>query len=66
MVTSMWWVRRTVAYISASAPVMQVCAAGYSGWFGVTSSGVQVGSGWVAGFPSIWALRMAMMGRQNR
>ena len=66
IVTSMWCYPSATEYISASAPVTQVCAAGYSGWLGVVSSGVQLGSGWVAGFPSICAFRIAMIGRQNR
>src|SRR3954454_16917897 len=46
---SMRRVPRTKEYMSASAPDRQVCAAGYSGWFGVVSSGVQAGFAWVAG-----------------
>ena len=62
----MWWMPSTAAYTSPSAPVTHVCAAGYSGWLGVVSSGVHFGSGCVAGFPSIPAFRIAMIGRQNR
>src|SRR4051812_13752462 len=50
---------------SATAPVKQPCAEGYSGCAGVLASGVQLGSGAVAGFPSIPPLRMAVTGRQK-
>jgi hypothetical protein len=41
-------------------------AAGYSGWLGVASSGVQVGSPMVSGFPSLSPPGMANCGRQNK
>jgi hypothetical protein len=65
MVTSIQSLPTIAAYTSDSAPVAHVCAEGYSGWLGVVSSGVQVGSGCVAGLPSLAALRIAVTGRQN-
>ena len=53
--------------VSTTAPAAEtmVCAAGYSGCGGVARSGVQVGSGSVAGLPSVSAAGMAVTGRQK-
>jgi hypothetical protein len=48
----MWFVPRKVPKTSVIADVITPCAAGYSGWFGVVSSGRQSGCSAVAGFPS--------------
>jgi hypothetical protein len=45
------------------APLPVVCPAGYSGKPGVSISGVQSGSGLVAGLPSYAASRIAVIGR---
>src|SRR5262249_9354940 len=50
----------------ASALVTQPCCEGYSGWFGVVVSGDQVGLAVVWGFPSMSALRIAVIGRHRR
>ena len=65
MSTWMFAVRRIEVRNSDSAAVTQPCAAGYSGWFGVTSSGVHAGSAVVAGLPSMSACWIAVTGRQN-
>src|SRR5260370_1227225 len=46
-----------------TAPVTQPCAAGYSGWLGVTPKGVHDGSPVSAGLPP--PARMAVTGRQK-
>jgi hypothetical protein len=46
-----------------SAPEVQEWAAGYSGWLGVGSTGVQSASGCVASLPSSAASGMAVCGR---
>jgi hypothetical protein len=61
MSTSIRLVPSAAAKTSAS-PVMQPCAPGYSGWLGVTSSGVHVGSGCVSGLPSMSAFLIAVTG----
>ena len=49
-----------------AAGVMQECALGYSGWFGVAgSSGDHAGSPTVAALPSVSPARIAVIGRQN-
>ena len=48
------------------AGVMQECALGYSGWFGVPgSSGDHAGSPTVAALPSVSPARIAVTGRQK-
>jgi hypothetical protein len=47
-----------------SAPLPQVCPAGYSGKPGVSINGVQSGSRVVAGLPSVSAYRIAVIGRK--
>src|SRR5262245_58548903 len=51
--------------VSDRAPAMQLCAAGYSGWFGVASRGTQARSTVVASLPSVSASVTALKGRQN-
>src|SRR5215510_8195390 len=51
--------------VSTDAPLKQPCAAGYSGWFGVTTTPIQLGSGVVSEFPSVSPARMAVTGRQK-
>src|SRR6266851_6663303 len=46
-----------------TAPVTQPCAAGYSGWLGVTPKGVHDGSPVSAGLPP--PARIAVTGRQK-
>src|SRR5436190_14818817 len=59
-------VPRAFASTSARAAVTQPCAAGYSGWLGVESSGAHVGSAVVAGLPSRSAFLIAEYGRHAR
>ena len=66
MVALMLSVPSAVEMTWASALVMQPCWAGYSGWLGVVSSGLHVGSAVIAGLPARSALRIAVMGRQER
>ena len=47
-----WLVPRKALKTSAIAPVSEPCAAGYSAWLGVASSGRQPVCSTVAGFPS--------------
>ena len=47
------------------APLKQPCAAGYSGWFGVVTCPIQLGSGSVSGLPSVSPARIAVTGRQK-
>ena len=44
----------------AKLVVTQAWLAGYSGWLGVRTSGVQVGSAVVSGLPSVSPARMAV------
>ncbi len=78
----MWVVPRNVLNTSVIADVIEPCAAGYSGWFGVAMSGRQPDCSAVAAFPSLYpgtgpnpsfvtvvessAPLMAVTGRQNR
>ncbi len=50
---------------SPTAPAMQLCPDGYSGWFGLGASGVQLASAPVAGLPSASAWGIAVRGRQR-
>src|SRR5690348_7223158 len=50
--------------VRAKPVVTHAWLAGYSGWLGVLTSGVHVGSGTVAGFPSVSPARIAVYGRQ--
>ena len=62
----MRWVPRKVLKTSAMAELKQPWAPGYSGWLGVVTVGVQVGSFVVDGLPSSlpgWAI--AVTGRQK-
>jgi hypothetical protein len=71
-------VPRTSLKTSASAEMIEPCAAGYSGWFGVVSKGRHPGCSAVAGLPSsnpgtgpkpslvTEAGSMAVTGRQKR
>ena len=58
-------VPKNAASVSVTALVQQAWADGYSGWL-TTSSGVHVGSGAVASFPSVSARGTAWSGRQAR
>src|SRR5512132_3621976 len=51
--------------VSTTAPLMHVCPDGCSGNGGVVNSGVHVWSARVAGFPSLSAWRIAVIGRQE-
>src|SRR5262249_60607823 len=50
--------------VAAAAPNV-LCPDEYAGCAGVAISGVQVGSAWVSGLPSVSAARMAVTGRQK-
>jgi len=56
---------KKLASTTAAAPLTVEWPDGYSGWFGVAKSGIQEGSGLVAGFPSVSASGIAVTGRQE-
>src|SRR5262249_51268479 len=56
---------RKKAASTAAAALWPLWPEMYEGWFGVTSSGVQVESARVAALPSLSAARMAVTGRQK-
>jgi len=47
------------------AALRQPCAAGYSGWLGVTARPIQEASGSVRGLPSVSPALMSVTGRQK-
>lgn len=49
----------------ATEAAVQECAAGYSGWFGVGTTGAQAASAVVAVLPSVCASCIALVGRQK-
>src|SRR4051812_28001835 len=53
------------ASTAAAAPLKVLCPETHSGNGGVTSKGVHEPSATVSGFPSVSALRMAVIGRQK-
>jgi len=59
-----WSVPKNDFRTAAAAPFWHMCAAGYSGWFGVGTTGVQVASAVVAALPSVSASGIALCGRQ--
>ena len=58
-----WSVPKKLVSTSTIEPLKQPCAAGYSGWLGVITSPIQVGSATRSGFPP--PARMAVTGRQK-
>src|SRR5262245_35941575 len=58
-------VPKKAASTAAAAALWPLWPEIYEGWFGVTSSGVQVESGRVSGLPSVSAARIAVTGRQK-
>src|SRR5262245_28483421 len=62
---AIWSVPKKPWSVFTTAPLMHVCPDGCSGNGGVVNSGVQFGSARVAGFPSLSAWRIAVIGRQK-
>src|SRR5262245_10829122 len=58
-------VRKKAASTAAAAALWPLWPEMYDGWFGVTSSGVQVESGTVSELSSVSAARIAVTGRQK-
>ncbi len=58
--TANWYGPSRLSMVVAKLVVTQEWLAGYSGWFGVRTSGVQPGSATVAGLPSVSAARVAV------